>query len=128
MTSELLKNLGKVEADNLVVGTDPALRVGSGKLRKNSGDLKRGTVLAKSSKDGTLVVLGTAAEDGETLEAYGILTDDISVPADEDVNMTIYFGGKFNTNKIILAQDYTMSEADKDVLRKYGIEFAAADD
>lgn len=126
MTTELLKKLGSVEADNLVVGTVPALRVGSALLRKNSGELKRGTVLAKSSVDGALVILGTRPATDETLEAYGILTDDISVPADEDVHMTIYISGKFNSNKIILAAGYTMTEADKDTLRKYGIEFAAA--
>ena len=126
MTTELLKKLGNVEADNLVVGTVPALRVGSALLRKNSGELKRGTVLAKSSVDGTLVILGTQPATDETLEAYGILTDDISVPADEDVHMTIYISGKFNSNKIILAAGYTMTEADKDTLRKYGIEFTAA--
>lgn len=127
MTTELLNKLGTVTADNLITGTDPALRVGSGLLRKNTGELKRGTVLAKSSKDGTLVTLGTASADDETLEAYGILTDDITVPADEDVHMTIYIGGKFNSNKIILAKGYTMTETDKDTLRKYGIEFTAAD-
>lgn len=127
MTTELLNKLGTVTADNLVAGTDPALRIGSGLLRKNTGELKRGTVLAKSSKDGTLVTLGTASAGDETLEAYGILTDDITVPVDEDVHMTIYIGGKFNSNKIILAKGYTMTETDKDTMRKYGIEFTAAD-
>lgn len=127
MTTELLNKLGTVTADNLIAGTDPALRIGSGLLRKNTGDLKRGTVLAKSSKDGTLVTLGTASAGDETLEAYGILTDDITVPADEDVHMTIYISGKFNSNKIILAKGYTMTETDKDTMRKYGIEFTAAD-
>lgn len=127
MTTELLNKLGTVTADNLIAGTDPALRIGSGLLRKNTGELKRGTVLAKSSKDGTLVTLGTASVGDETLEAYGILTDDITVPADEDVHMTIYIGGKFNSNKIILAKGYTMTENDKDTMRKYGIEFTAAD-
>ena len=127
MTTELLNKLGTLPTDNLIAGTDPALRIGSGLLRKNTGELKRGTVLAKSSKDGTLVTLGTASADDETLEAYGILTDDITVPADEDVHMTIYIGGKFNSNKIILAKGYTMTETDKDNMRKYGIEFTAAD-
>ena len=127
MTTELLNKLGTVTADNLIAGTDPALRIGSGLLRKNTGELKRGTVLAKSSKDGTLVTLGTTSVDDETLEAYGILTDDITVPADEDVHMTIYISGKFNSNKIILAKGYTMTETDKDTMRKYGIEFTAAD-
>ena len=115
MTTELLKKLGTVTADNLVAGTDPALRVGSGLLRKNTGDLKRGTVLAKSSKDHTLVILGTEAASEEILEPY------------EDIHMTIYIGGKFNSNKIIVKDKYTMTEADKDTLRKYGIEFTAAD-
>lgn len=86
-------------------------------------------MLAKSSKDGTLVILGTTASssDSEVLEPYGILTDDITVPADEDVNMTIYIGGKFNSNRIIMKDSYQMTEADKDTLRKYGIEFTAAD-
>lgn len=126
MTTELLNNLGSVNADNLIAGTDPELRIGSALLRKNAGSLKRGTVLAKSSTDGTLVILGTAAAQGETLEPYGILTDNITVPAAEDVHMTIYIGGKFNSNKIVLATGYTMTEADKDTLRKYGIEFTAA--
>ena len=127
MTTELLNKLGTVTADNLIAGTDPALRIGSGLLRKNTGELKRGAVLAKSSKDGTLLTLGTASAGDETLEAYGILTDDITVPADEDVHMTIYISGKFNSNKIILAKGYTMTETDKDTMRKYGIEFTAAD-
>ena len=127
MTTELLKKLGTVTADNLVAGTDPALRIGSGLLRKNTGELKRGTVLAKSSKDHALVILGTDAVGDEVLEPYGILTDDISVPTEEDVHMTIYIGGKFNSNKIIMKKGYVMTEADKDTLRKYGIEFTAAD-
>lgn len=127
MTTELLKKLGTVTADNLVAGTDPALRIGSGLLRKNAGVLERGTVLAKSSKDHALVILGTEAVSEETLEPYGILTDDISVPTEEDVHMTIYIGGKFNSNKIIMKKGYVMTEADKDTLRKYGIEFTAAD-
>lgn len=41
--------------------------------------------------------------------------------------MTIYIGGKFNSNRIIMKDSYQMTEADKDTLRKYGIEFTAAD-
>ena len=130
MTTKLLNTLGTVEPDNLVVGTDPALRTGNALLRKNSGELKRGTVLAKSSKDATLVILGTEASDdtgGETFEAYGILADDITVPVDEDVNAVIYIGGKFNSRRIVVKSGYNITEADKDTLRKYGIEFSAAD-
>lgn len=128
MKEELLKKIVSREEsmpDNLIVGTDPATRVGSAVLRKGTGILKRGTVLAKSSADALLVTLGTEAEESETLEAYGILTDDVDISAD-DVPATIYIGGLFNANRIIVADSYTMTENDKDTLRKYGIEFKAA--
>ena len=128
MKEELLKKIVSREEsmpDNLIVGTDPATRVGSAVLRKGTGILKRGTVLAKSSADALLVTLGTEAEESETLEAYGILTDDVDISAD-DVPATIYIGGLFNANRIIVADSYTMTENDKDTLRKYGIEIKAA--
>lgn len=130
MTTELLNKLGSVAPDNLIAGTEPALRIGSGHLKADSSaelTVKRGTVLAKSSEDGKLVALGTTPGGGETLEPYGVLADDITLPADEDVNVPIYIGGRFNLNSIITANSYTMTEADKDTLRKYNIEFTAAD-
>lgn len=130
MTTELLNKLGSASADNLIAGTDPVLRVGTALLRADASNaitIKRGTVLAKSSKDNKLVSLGTAADGDETFEAYGVLSDDITLPAGEDINAPIYIGGKFNLNKIITANSYTMTEADKDTLRKYNIEFTTAD-
>lgn len=130
MTTELINKLGSLGADNLIAGTDPALRVGAAILRADASDaitIKRGTVLAKSSKDNKLVALGTAADGDETLEPYGVLSDDITLPVGEDINAPIYIGGKFNSNKIITANNYTITEADKDTLRKYNIEFTAAD-
>lgn len=130
MTTELLNKLGSASADNLIAGTDPALRVGTALLRADASNaitIKRGTVLAKSSKDNKLVALGAAADGEETLEPYGVLSDDIALPAGEDINAPIYIGGKFNLNKIITANSYTITEADKDTLRKYNIEFTAAD-
>ena len=128
MKEELLKKIvsaDESQPDNLVVGTLPALRIGSGIVRKGTGVLKRGTILAKSSVDAKLVPLGTAASGDEKLEAYGILTDDIDVSKD-DVPSTIYISGMFNTNKLIVNKGYTITEIDKDTLRKYGIEFKAA--
>lgn len=136
MKEELLKKIVSREEsmpDNLIVGTDPATRIGSAVLRKGTGILKRGTVLAKSSTDSLLVMLGTEPDTTEVegsattemLEAYGILTDDVDI-SEDDVPTTIYIGGLFNANRIIVADDYTMTETDKDTLRKYGIEFKAA--
>lgn len=126
MTTELLNKLGAVDPDNLVVGSDPPLRVDSAVIRKGLGSLKRGTILAKSSTDGKLVVLGSTAQSGETLEAYAVLKNDTDVPDDDDVTATIYIGGYFNINRITVASGYTMTGSDKDTLRKYAIEFTAA--
>ena len=126
--TNLNKKVAVYEPDDLIVGTLPPPRIGSAVVRKGSeaASLKRGTVMAKSSADGKLVVLGSNANGGETLEAYGILADDIEVGTDEDYVAQIYISGKFNSNKITLADSYTMSETDKDTLRKYNIEFVAA--
>ena len=126
--TNLNKKVAVYEPDDLIVGTLPPPRIGSAVVRKGSEavSLKRGTVMAKSGTDGKLVVLGSKADSGETLEAYGILADDIEVDTDEDYVAQIYISGKFNSNKITLADSYTMSETDKDTLRKYNIEFVAA--
>lgn len=113
------------DPDNLIVGITPEPRVGNAIIKQCEGILKRGTLLAKSSKDASLVILGTTAGSGETLEPYGILTDDTDT-TEGDMPATIYISGMFNDNKVICKDSYTMTEADKDTLRKYGIEFKAA--
>lgn len=128
MTQELLKKVistTDTQPDDLVVGVSPEPRIGSATLKQGTGTLKRGTLLAKSSSDAKLVVLGTTPESGETLEPYGILTDDVDISKD-DVPATVYIGGMFNANKIIVKTGYTITESDKDTLRKYNIEFKAA--
>ena len=85
-----------------------------------TGDLARGTVLAKNA-EGKLDVLGNA----EGAKAYGILTDPVK-GSEEETPVTVYISGKFNRNKISVAEGYTMTEDDLDTLRAYGIEFTAA--
>ena len=130
---ELSKKLGEVEVDGLVTAIDPHIVIGAGVIRKaSSGTLKltRGTVLAKSTGtagDNKLVVLGTAASgDTETLTANCILCDDVEVGTSDDMIVSVYLTGCFNTNKCIVADSYTMTEADKDALREGGIFFKAA--
>ena len=118
--TELSKNIAVMEPDDLIVDTQPPCRVGGATVKKGAGELKRGTIMAKGA-DGLLDILGKDTE----AEAYGILTDDINA-ADEDLSTTIYIGGKFNSNKITVADGYTITEKDKDTLRKYGIELTAA--
>ena len=107
------------------------VNVSGGTIRKlaEAATIKRGTILAKSSGtsgDGKLVVLGTAATGDEVLTANCILCDDVEVGTSDDVTVPVYLTGCFNTNKCIVADSYTMTEADKDALREGGIFFKAA--
>ena len=120
--------VGEMEYDGLIVDLVPEVEVRGGTIRKLAKEttLKRGTILAKSSKDNTLVVLGTAATDGETLTPDCILCDDTVVGTDADVSVSVYTAGCFNTNRVHVADGYTISATDFDALRKYSIVFKAA--
>lgn len=127
----LNQKIGEMEFDGLISGISPTPLVGGGVIRKLSAatTIKRGTILAKSTGtagDNKLVVLGTAAASNETLTADCILCDDIEVGTTEDENVAVYISGCFNTNKVTVADSYTISEADKDNLRMRGIIFKAA--
>lgn len=129
--SELSKSLGTMEFDGLIADINPKLVVSGGTIRKLSkaDTIKRGTILAKSggtAGDNKLVVLGTAATGDEVLTANCILCDDVEVGTSDDVTVPVYLTGCFNTNKCIVADSYTMTEADKDALRNGGIVFKAA--
>ena len=123
--SELSRKLGEMEYDGLIADVTPKVQVRGKTIRKMSAEtvLKRGTVLGVSATDNKLVVLGTS---GETLTADCILCDEITVGKDEDVIATVYTAGCFNTNKIKVAEGYTMTDEDYDNLRKYDIVFKAA--
>lgn len=125
--TELSKRLGSMDYDGLIADIYPKLMVSGGTIRKlaEAATIKRGTILAKSG-DGKLVVLGTAATGGEVLTANCILCDDVEVGTSDDVIVSVYLTGCFNTNKCIVADSYTMTEADKDALREGGIFFKAA--
>lgn len=125
---KLSRHLGSVSYDNLFAGTTPPPRVMGGVIRKGSAETvyKRGTLLAKSSEDSKLVILGTTPAEDETLEPYGVLCDDTTVGTEEDEPCEIYAEGSFNSNSLIVADGYTITEKDKDALRKYNIVMSAA--
>lgn len=125
---ELSKRLGDMEYDGLVTNIIPQTQVNGGVIEKGDEKttLKRGTVLAKSAKNGTLEILGTSAATGDTLTADCILCDDIEIGTDEDVNATVYTAGCFDPDKLIVADGYTLTEGDKDKLRERGIVLKAA--
>lgn len=125
---KLSRKLGEVSYDNLFAGATPAQRTMGSVLRKGDEEVtyKRGTLLAKSSVDGKLVILGSSPEEDETLEPYGVLCDDTTVGEDEDEPCAIYAEGNFNRNSLIVADGYSITEQDKDTLRKYRIVLSAA--
>lgn len=123
MARHLNRKVGDMNYDKLIAGITPPVHVNSGTIRKvaTEAEYKRGTVLAKSSVDGKLVILGTTADASEVLTPDCILCDDTGIGTDADVIVPIYTAGCFNSDALIVATNYTMTEADKDKLRERGI-------
>jgi len=124
----LSEKLGEMTFDGLITDIKPAPEVRGGVIRKLSAaaTLKRGTILAKSSGtagDGKLVVLGSTANENETLTPDCILCD-VGTAADEKV--AVYTAGCFDIGKVTVSASYTITEGDKDNLRMRGIVFKAA--
>ncbi len=66
---ELGKKLGEMAYDGLITNLTPPVQVFGGTICKLSAEATypRGTLLAKSTKDGKLYILGTTAASGDTL-------------------------------------------------------------
>lgn len=125
MSKNLVTNVGSHEPDNLIAKLFPAAEAFGVTMRKVSAETtyKRGTVLARSSKDGKMVILGTTAASGETLTASCVLADDVTVGTAADATAVAYFCGNFNRAAVLVADSYTMTADDEDALRKYDIYF-----
>ena len=122
----LNREVGSMTYDKLIAGLTPEVKVTTGVIRMLAvaATFPRGTVLAKSSGtagDGKLVILGTEAAADETLTADCILKDDTEVGTAVDAVTPVYDMGCFNESALKVADSYTMTEADKDVLRERGI-------
>ena len=50
-----------------------------------------------------------------------VLTDDVDVGTSAEENVAIYVSGCFNEAALIMAEDHSLTEADRDTLRKKGI-------
>lgn len=127
---ELSKKIGEVEFDGLITDLIPCTEVRGKVIRKldAKATLVRGTMLAMSSTDSKLVVLGTEAAAGETLTPDCILCDDIEVGTADDVPAVVYTAGCFDPNKVVVAEGHTITAAEYDTLRKYSIVFKAANE
>lgn len=123
----LSNNLGKMEYDGLITDIIPQVQVRGGTVAAltTATTYKRGTVLAKSTKDGKLYILGSTAATGDTLTADCILCDDTEIGT-TDTKVEVYTAGCFGLDKLTVTADYTITEADKDKLRERGIVFKSA--
>lgn len=124
----LSRKVDSMEYDGLISGLTPEVKVTGGTIRKLTvaATYVRGTILAKSSGDDKLVILGTEASGDETLTPDCILADDVEVGTDEDVSVAVYDMGCFNPDKLTVKDGYEITETDKDALRVRGIYLAAA--
>lgn len=116
--TELSKKIAEMDYDGLVTGIIPPVLVAGGILKALTGEtvIKRGTLLVKEA--GKLsAYAGTGVPDC-------ILCDDTTVNT-ADVPTTVYIGGCFDPDKVILSSG-TLTDEMKDTLRTKGIVFKAA--
>jgi hypothetical protein len=106
-------NIYKEPVDNLVAGTYPHLAVTSVSLAAGQGVLKRGTLLAPGDNGYVIMDTTTAGK------AAFILADDTDTTAKTVAE--VYRAGCFAEPEVIVKDGYTLTDADKDALRKYDI-------
>ena len=130
MSENLVKKVGECGQDNLIAGPFPRALTMGVKVAAGEGLLKRGTLLAVK-EDGTYVTCGKKVTTGEGDSAktttYGspsaVLTVDVDASGTTAVAAVAYRSGNFNPHAVIVGEDYTLTAADKDNLRKYDIVF-----
>ena len=116
--SRLDENLGGVGFDNLIADSYPPTDVFSVQLVAGQGILERGTLLARKD-DGTMEMIGTET----TGKANAVLSDPVDTgdTEGEAVPGIAYRTGHFNTNRLIVAEGYEITAADREALRTAGI-------
>jgi len=131
MSIALNKKIGQMDYDGLISGFTPSVEVRSRTIAKQAieATYKRGTIFAIGQDDNKIYVLGSAkTTESGALRQDCILCDDTTVSATEDVTVAVYTAGCFNPGKTTVQTGYTITDADKDELRKRNIMFKAAFD
>lgn len=113
--SRLDEKLGSVGYDNLINSLYPQAEVFSVQVAAGQGVLERGTLLAAA--DGGMVMISAET----TGKANAVLADAVDTGTDGAVTATAYCTGHFNGNKLIVADGYEITAADKEALRVAGI-------
>ena len=101
--------------DNLIAGNRHVVAGGTVTVASGAGKLARGTVLARNEANKFVV-----ANAESTGKAEVILANDVDA-TDADAVAEVYITGDFNSNAVIVANGYTLSEADKLNLKNAGI-------
>ncbi len=120
MSKALNESLGTVNTDHLFVEHLPVADVVAVKL-VTAGVVKRGTVLTGTPGGADFAALAAAAS---TEKALFVLAEDCDTAIDA-VGIA-YRTGHFNRNALIVADGYTLTAADEEILRKSGILLADA--
>ena len=129
INKELVRPVGSIGQDNLIAHIEPKAHTTGINVKAEAGKLKRGTVLYRTA-DGSYDVYGgditipPEEEGGEPtvlhVEPSIILTEDTDASTAKAAAVG-YRTGYFNRHALIFADGYTMTDADVDTMRKYGI-------
>lgn len=120
MSKALNETMGTFGYDKLFVENIPEADVVIVNLAV-AGVVKRGTVLSGTPGGADFAALNAAAS---TSKALYVLAEDCDT--DEDTVGIAYRTGHFNRNALIVADSYTLTAADEEILRKSGILLADA--
>ena len=115
MATRLDKVIGSMNPDNLINGLYPAAEVYHVQLAAGQGILERGTLLVLTEAGMTKA---NKAPSGN-VTAYAVLAEDVD--ATEAATGIAYRTGHFNGNRLIVADGYEITAADKEMLRAFGI-------
>lgn len=116
MPKNLNESLGTVGYDALFVANIPEGDVLTVTMAAAATPIKRGTVITSTPGGTNFAPLGAAAT---ATNALYILADDVDTS--ESTVAIAYRTGHFNRAALIVAEGYSLTAADEEVLRKSGI-------
>lgn len=105
--------------DNLIADNTHALAGGTVVVKSGEGELKRGSVLMRDAND-EFVLADTSAGAAEVILAADVDATDAAAVAE------VYVSGDFNAGALILAEGYSLTEADFVSLKNAGIYLSVA--
>jgi hypothetical protein len=108
--------------DELIADDKHTVATGTVTVASGEGVVKRGTVLMRNSSDKFVVANDSSGTPLGTAEV--IVADDLDATS-ADAVANVYVSGDFRTDKLIVAEGYTLTEADIVALKNAGIYLVA---